>query len=321
LPELLAPGQTLAGLAKHVAASAADPAYLITTVLARVEDDARKIQQILPHECARLELVADQLEELYTTAQLTPDQRRAFIGCLDGLARSGRVTVIATMRSDHWHRAAETSLLVEMAEGDGRLDLLPPTQAEISEMIRRPAQAAGVAFETDSRTQIALDAMLAQDAEAEPGALPLLSYLLEALYRADVEKAGGVVLTSATVEKLGGLKGAIAARAEAVLAEQSAEARDALPAFFRLLIQSRLGETPTARTAELAAVPDRSPLRRLIDEFLPRADLMPLPTKSARAPVLWIALKSREFPELPAGSSYAPAMRSAFGRWRVSRPY
>ena len=50
----------------------------------------------------------------------------------------------------------------------------------------------------------------------ESGALPLLSYLLDQLYRSDVLDAQGTVLTFATYERLGRLEGAIATRAETV---------------------------------------------------------------------------------------------------------
>ena len=61
--------------------------------------------------------------------------------------------------------------------------------------------------------------MLAQAAAAEPGALPLLSVLLEDLYRRDILVPTGTGerrLTVASYRALGELHGAIAARAETV---------------------------------------------------------------------------------------------------------
>src|SRR6202035_1964757 len=97
---------------------------------------------LLEIESARLAIVVDQLEELFTAGEIAADDRQAFIRCLDGFARSGRMFVIATMRSDYWHRAAETPLFIDRAAGSRRLDLLPPTQDAIIEMIRQPAKAA-----------------------------------------------------------------------------------------------------------------------------------------------------------------------------------
>ena len=124
------------------------------SALAAREQAARQQGDLLSFEDTRLILVVDQLEELFTLGEVTPDQRKAFILCLKGLMDSGRMLVVATIRSDYWHRAAEVPLLVALSEGRGRLDLLAPTQAEITEMIRRPAEVAGLSFETDPRTEI-----------------------------------------------------------------------------------------------------------------------------------------------------------------------
>jgi hypothetical protein len=99
------------------------------------------------------------------------------------LARSGAVWVIATLRADFWHRAAEIPELIPLAEGHGRIDLPAATAAELAEIIRKPAQVAGLNFETHSQTGLRLDAVLAQDAATAPGALPLLSFALDELYK------------------------------------------------------------------------------------------------------------------------------------------
>lgn len=86
----------------------------------------------------------DQLEELFTDPAITPAERERFVLLLAGLAHSGVVWVVATMRSDFWHRVAEMPLLAELANARGRLDLWPPSAAELTEIIRRPAAAAGI---------------------------------------------------------------------------------------------------------------------------------------------------------------------------------
>ena len=245
LPEVLQ-GQDAAALARHLEAANADPSFPIVSALSAREQAARQKSDLLSFEEVRLILVVDQLEELFTLGEMTPDQRKAFILCLNGLMDSRRVLVIATMRSDYWHRAAETPLLVAVAEGHGRLDLLPPTQAEITEMIRRPAEVAGLSFETDPRTDIGLDAALAEEASREPGALPLLSFLLDALYVKDIEEGAGSTLRYASMRALGGIKGAIATRADAAFS--------ALPAD---------GAGVTAESA--AGTGDGEPLRRRAD--------------------------------------------------------
>jgi hypothetical protein len=50
-------------------------------------------------------------------------------------------------------------------------------------MIRKPAEAAGLTFEVHPQTRLGLDAVLGEDAAAAPGALPLLSFTLDELYK------------------------------------------------------------------------------------------------------------------------------------------
>jgi len=100
----------------------------------------------------RLIVVVDQLEELFTLAAVTDEQRRQFVRALGALARGG-VWVLATMRSDFYHRCAELSELAALKEGAGQYDLLPPTFDEIDQMITYPARAAGLCFERDPRTE------------------------------------------------------------------------------------------------------------------------------------------------------------------------
>jgi WD40 repeat protein len=268
LPELVAE-QGSASLARHLQAAAADPAFPIVSALTARERRARQQGALLSHEQARLAVVVDQMEELFTLGELTSDERNDFVRCLDGLMRSGRVFVVATMRSDYWHRAAEVPRLAELSDGNGRFDLLPPTQAEIAEMIRRPAEASGLAFETDRRTDIRLDAALAEEAAHEPGALPLVSFLLDALFLLDVKEAGRATLGYASMQALGGLKGAIATRAEAAFSALPEEAQAALPKVLRALARvSRSGADPTARTAPMARFTMSGPERKIIDALL-----------------------------------------------------
>lgn len=269
LPELIDGGQDEKGLAAHLAASAGEPAYPVVMALGAIERKARERGDLLEVETARLVLVVDQLEELFSSSEIVPDERARFVQCLDGLARSGRVFVIATMRSDYWHRAAETPLLVEAADERRRIDVLPPSRSEIGEMISRPARAAGVVFERDARKDVGLDDELADEAAQEPGSLPLLSFLLNALYHHDIAWPERSTLTYASTNALGGLRGAIAQRADEVFAALPDDARAALPKVLRALVMvSRSNAAATARAAPLAAFPAGSPERRLVEALL-----------------------------------------------------
>ena len=103
---------------------------------------------------ARLCLIVDQLEELFTLDKVSPAERNAFAALVATLARSGAVWVIATMRSDFYHRLEETPTLAALAKGAGSYHLLPPQTGEIGQMIRLPAQAARLSFEDRKSTRL-----------------------------------------------------------------------------------------------------------------------------------------------------------------------
>jgi formylglycine-generating enzyme required for sulfatase activity len=269
LPELIAPGQDAAQLATHLRGAVGDPGYLLANALGRLTEAGRKSGRLLGFEDAKLILVVDQLEELFTVPGIGPDDRRLFVQVLAGLARSGAVWVIATVRADFWHRAADIPELIALAEGLGRIDLAASSPAELAEIIRKPARAAGLSFEVHSEAGLGLDAILAEDAAAAPGALPLLSFTLDELYKT-AKARGATVLTYPSYEALGGLEGAIAKRADEIVAGLPPDAQAALPRVLRALttVSGVSDLMPVARSAPLEAFAEGSPARTLIDAFI-----------------------------------------------------
>jgi len=268
LPELLAPGQTAAELAAHLRATAEAPGFVFAAALARVTEAARRSGDLLAFEDAKLILVVDQLEELFTVDAIPAADRRLFTRLLGGLARSGAVWVIATLRADFWHIAAADPELTALAAGNARLDVPPPSAAELAEMIRKPAQAAGLAFEVHPQSGLELNAVLAEEAAAQPGVLPLLSFTLDELYAQDIVRGGGHVLTYATYEALGRLEGAITTRAETVVGALPGPAEAALPRVLRALATAPSGgdsATAVSRAAPLTDFPAGSAARQAVD--------------------------------------------------------
>ncbi|HTX05397.1 MAG TPA: tetratricopeptide repeat protein [Steroidobacteraceae bacterium] len=294
LSEILGPGQSVANFAAHLRDAGSTPAYPIATALGQLTLKARQTGHVLEYESAKLVLVVDQLEELFTNDRLTTDERVHFIDLLAGLVRSGAAWVIATMRKDFWHRADETPELIRLADGGGRLELLAPTPAQLGQMIRRPAEAAGVHFEVNDTSGFALHEVIAQEVAQEPGALPLLSYVLDQLYRSDVVEGHGHTLTYATYERLGRLVGAIATKAEAVLSRCAAEDRESLGSVLFALVSIGAGEgdvdRAVARRVPLATFPPGTPHRRLVDAFLDSdARLLVTDTGSSGTPLIRVA--------------------------------
>ena len=270
LAELDASGMGAEALAAHLAAAPDDPSFPFRQALAHVAQDARRRQGLLHHEEARLVLLVDQVEELFTR-EFDPERRALFVRILAGLARSGVVWVVATVRNDLWHRAAAIPALVSLVEAGARLDLPAPDGAEIFEIVRRPAAAAGLVFEKDHESGVGLDAVIARAADDEPGALPLLSVLMRSLFERDVVERQGQALTFAGYRALGELRGAIAKRADEALEALRAsdpEAAAALPQLLRSLVTASNDGTATSRPARMDAFPEGGPEARLVASLL-----------------------------------------------------
>ena len=108
--------------------------------------------------------------------------------------------------------------------------------------------------------------MLQEAAVADPGSLPLLEFVLDALYEAGRERR---LLTFAAYRALGGLEGAIARRADEVVDALPPDIQEALPAVLRALTTVRLGEEAvTARPASLADVAGTPAQSALVDALI-----------------------------------------------------
>ena len=269
LPELMTHGKSADDLAAHLRANAQAPGFVLQGALGRVTKQCQDAGELLPFERAKLILIIDQLEEIVTVSDVTDDDRSTFALFLSQLAKAGDVWIVATLRDDFWPQIAKIADFAKIADGEGRLDVASPSPAEIAEIILRPAELAGLIYEMHPTSHLRLNQVLAEEAAAEPGVLPLLSFTLEALYTADVVKAGGTRLTFGSYDALGGLKGAIATRAEKIFAALPAAARVALPRVLRALTApGRDAASSAAQPAPLSTFPAGTASRQLVDALL-----------------------------------------------------
>jgi formylglycine-generating enzyme required for sulfatase activity len=226
---------------------------------------------------ARLLIIIDQLEELFTRDSLEDADRKSFVAALETLAKSGLVWVIATMRSDFFDRLEKLPRLLSLTSGEARYVLAPPDPAEIAQMIRQPAREAGIRFEADAARGLSLDEEILKAAAQNPGALPLLSFLLDQLWQARDEHG---ILTFASYEKLGGLEGSLGRRADQVYAALPVTVQAALPELLRALVTVGPGSVgarhvATARSASLSHFPPGTARCELLDALLdPKARLL-----------------------------------------------
>ena len=269
LPELAHPpfdytAESLASLLREAPAHAVPP-------IRQALGEAGRAAGLTEAGEARLVVVVDQLEELFTQDKLSASEREAFVAALQALANSGLVWVIATMRSDFFDRLETLPALAALSAGEGRYLLLPPNEAEIGQIIRQPARESGLRFDTDPLRAENLDDVILRATARAAGALPLLSFLLDQLWRRRTPEG---TLTFAAYNDLGGLEGAIGRRAEEVFREQPDAVRNELTGLVRALV-TVTGGTATSRPAPLAQFPEGSPGRALVDAFVdPAARLL-----------------------------------------------
>ncbi|MEA9491047.1 nSTAND1 domain-containing NTPase [Xanthomonas campestris] len=212
-------------------------------------------------------LVIDHAEALVATPGITAQDRAACTALLQALCASTHVAVLMATRSDFYPRLIEAvPELVELKRGDGHVDLLPPRDGEIGQIIRVPAAMAGLRFEEDHDSASRLDDVLRDATARQPDALPLLQHLLQALHE---RRSDDGLLTFAAYRTLGGLEGALAHHAEQTFRTLPTPAQAALgDVLTQVSVIHPDSAAVTARRAVWSALPDASGARALVDAFV-----------------------------------------------------
>jgi len=298
LPELTADGTGIDVLARLLQDSPDAAFALIKGGLSQAAAEVARKEDLEQQPVARLALVIDQLEELFTTPSVSSEQRDQFVAVIDSLVASGKIWVLATLRSDFYPRLMDSPGLVALKKDAGQYDLLPASAAEMSQMIRRPAELAGLKFEENEVTGERLDDALRDAAAQNPGALPLLQFALEQLYTA---RSGEGVLSLSAYDELGGVEGALAQRAEAAFKSLGKTEQAAFATVMSALVTVGTGEgdVGTRQRAPLAGFAKGSPGRVLIDRFV-EARLLVTDRDDRGEPVVTVAHEAllRHWPRL-----------------------
>ncbi|HEX3482292.1 MAG TPA: serine/threonine-protein kinase [Kofleriaceae bacterium] len=209
------------------------------------------------HGC-RVLLYIDQFEELYALVP-DPGERAAFVTCLRAAADdpSSPVRVVLSLRSDFLDRAAEDrEFMASLAEGMHYLMPLGPDG--LSQALVLPAAHAGHGFES-----VELVGRMVADVAQTPGALPLLQFAAARMW--DARDRPRRLMTTASYLAMGGIAGALAVHADAVLAELSPARRRLAQAVFQRLVTAD-GTRAIVDLDELARLsPDPAEIRGLLD--------------------------------------------------------
>ncbi|MBI1878288.1 MAG: hypothetical protein HYR94_08700 [Chloroflexi bacterium] len=184
-------------------------------------------------------LVMDQFEELFTLCE-DEAERQAFLAQLLYVSRTrrNRGLIILTMRADFYGKAAAYKRLADVITLNQML-VSPMTDKELREAILLPAEAVGLELEK------ALVETLLNDTAKAPGVLPLLQHTLQELFN----QRDGNLLTLEAYRAMGGVKGALAHRADAILDSMPMPQRHIVRRIFMRLIQPEEGAVATRRRA------------------------------------------------------------------------
>ncbi len=229
------------------------------------------LQAALPS--LRLALFIDRFEAIFRLPHVTAGEREVFIDVLDQLARSGCLLLILACRNDFYPQLTAYPVLMNVKLRGGHFDLAPPGSADIAQIVRHPAQAAQLRYTVDEHGE-ALDDVLCSAARSGPDTLPLLQYCLQELYR---QRTDSGELTHAAFHAMGGLEGAIGARAEQVISSLGPAQIAALPQLLsRLVLVAEDDTTVTSRRVPWSDVTNDDEIKlvqALVDAHLFVSDL------------------------------------------------
>lgn len=201
-------------------------------------------------------IYVDQGEELYVRSE--ERQRRRFSKLLAEGLDDPRIHVLMSLRADFLGALQNDEALYAVHH---KIDVPPLREAELCEVISRPAALLSARFDTDGlAADIARRA--AEESAKDAGALPLLSYLLDDMWTQMVNRGDGVLRLPAQAMELGGV---LAERANAFLARHP-KAEETLRRVLTLKLATvREDGEPTRRLARRSEFTDEE--WRLVSEL------------------------------------------------------
>jgi energy-coupling factor transporter ATP-binding protein EcfA2 len=223
----------------------------------RLRDVVKRILEKQPGT-DRLLVVIDQWEEIYTLTQDAVIRRRFIDELLDATEKE-MVSVLFTLRGDFVDKALGYRPLSDRLQG-AQINLGPMNATELAQTISQPAVQMGLNFETG------LSARILADVGEEPGTLPLLEFVLRRVWD---ERSDGQLLHAA-YEKMGGLQGAIADRAEHVFNSFTPEEQKSATHLMLQLVHPGDGAVDTRRRERISNISPNSlrVLTKLVEERL-----------------------------------------------------
>ena len=199
---------------------------------------------------ARLALAIDQAERLFVEADV--DVAKAFVRLVAELVRRRLAYLVFTLRSDAYARFQASEDLVALREAGETFDLVPPTSAELEEIVTRPVAACQPPLAFEQQPGSSLSAQLVVDAKGGD-ALPLLQMTLSRLYAAEAARGDGVLRFT----DYRGMDAAVTETANEALGTLNDAAKAELPALITALVTDVAADPLTGAAQPIVTALDR----------------------------------------------------------------
>jgi WD40 repeat protein/energy-coupling factor transporter ATP-binding protein EcfA2 len=206
---------------------------------------------------ARVVWVVDQFEEVFTLCSDETRRTQFIANLLHASAPEGRSVVIITLRADFYHRCAAYADLASRVSAN-QLLVGPMDSDALRQAIEEPARIAGLEFEEG------LVATILEDVEGQPGALPLLEHSLLEFW----ERRRAGMLTLEAYRESGGVSGAIARRAETILASFDETKKTIVRRVLMRLTQIGEGTEDTRRRAAMSELVTNTQQSAAVEEVV-----------------------------------------------------
>ncbi|MCU0514581.1 MAG: protein kinase [Anaerolineae bacterium] len=220
----------------------------------------RAARRILPGDQARLVLLVDQFEELFTLVDDEATRTHFMDSLMEAVSDPrSRIKVMITLRADFYDRPLQYERFGDLMRRRTEL-VLPLKNDELDQAIVGPAHRVGAVFEPG------LTQAIINEVRQQPGALPLLQYALTELF----ERREGRRLTLKAYREIGGTAGALARRADDVYTSFDDPTRAATRQMFLRLVTPGEGTEDTRRRvlqSELLSISGAATMGQVIDTF------------------------------------------------------
>ncbi len=176
---------------------------------------------------ARLVLVVDQFEEVFTRA--SPTEAARFLDLLHTAITipSGQTLLILTLRADFFDRLSAYPDLAVLFEQENMVIATKMTPDNLRLSIEGPAEMVGLVYDHG------LPDRILEEVREQPGSLPLLQFALKELY----ERRDGRRLTFEAYEEIGGVRRALAQHAEDIFNKMNAAQQDLMRLLLLRLVE------------------------------------------------------------------------------------